>query len=97
MGKDKGRAISDACKEIAAPKLLILLSILAVFVPALFMNDVPKAMFMPLSMVVGFAMIASFLLSQTFVPVMANWMLKTRVENNSPKKESRFKKWQDKY
>ena len=76
MGKDRGRAIADACLEIAGPKLLILLSILAVFVPALFMNGVPRAMFLPLSLAVGFAMIASFLLSQTFVPVVANWMLK---------------------
>jgi multidrug efflux pump subunit AcrB len=75
-GKSKGRAIADACKEIAAPKLLILLSMLAVFVPALFMNGVPKAMFLPLSLAVGFAMIASFLLSQTFVPVVANGLLK---------------------
>ena len=76
MGKDKGRAIADACMEMAGPKLLILLSILAVFVPAIFMTGVPRAMFLPLSLAVGFAMIASFLLSQTFVPVVANWMLK---------------------
>src|SRR5580692_85814 len=96
-GKERGRAIADACLEIAGPKLLILLSILAVFVPALFMNGVPKAMFMPLSMAVGFAMIASFFLSQTFVPVMANWMLKRDPEIGSPRRESRFKKWQDRY
>jgi multidrug efflux pump subunit AcrB len=75
-GKQRGRAIADACREIAAPKLLILLSMLAVFVPALFMTGVPKAMFLPLSLAVGFAMIASFLLSQTFVPVVANGLLK---------------------
>ena len=76
MGKGKRQAIADACREIATPKLLILLSILAVFVPALFMKGVPGAMFMPLSLAVGFAMIASFLLSQTFVPVIGNWMMK---------------------
>lgn len=75
MGKNSARAILDACREIAAPKLLILLSILAVFVPALFMTGVPKAMFLPLSLAVGFAMIASFLLSQTFVPVLAGKLL----------------------
>ena len=76
MGKATSRAIWDACKEIAVPKLLILLSILSVFVPALFMTGVPKSMFLPLSMAVGFAMIASFLLSQTLVPVLANWFVK---------------------
>lgn len=77
LGKTKARAIWDACQEIAVPKLLILLSILAVFVPALFMSGVPRSMFMPLSMAVGFAMIASFLLSQTLVPVLSNSFLKT--------------------
>ncbi len=76
MGKSKAKAIADASREIALPKLLILLSILAVFVPALFMGGVPKAMFLPLSLAVGFAMIASFLLSQTFVPVVSNWLMK---------------------
>ncbi|PWT95685.1 MAG: acriflavin resistance protein [Bacteroidetes bacterium] len=87
MGKSKARAVSDACKEIALPKLLILLSILAVFVPALFMSGVPKAMFLPLSLAVGFAMIASFILSQTFVPVMTNWVLKNEFHNNNEKFE----------
>jgi multidrug efflux pump subunit AcrB len=96
MGKDRGRAIADACLEIAAPKLLILLSILAVFVPALFMNGVPRALFLPLSLAVGFAMIASFLLSQTFVPVVANWLLKHDIKGPELDKTTafyRFKGW----
>ena len=76
MGKSKAKAIWDACREIAVPKLLILLSVLAVFVPALFMSGVPRSMFMPLSLAVAFAMIASFLLSQTLVPVLCNWFMK---------------------
>ena len=76
MKKPRAQAIWDACKEIAFPEFLILLSILAVFAPALVMNGVPKSMFLPLSLAVGFAMIASFLLSQTFVPVLASWLLK---------------------
>ena len=76
MGKSKRRAILEACEEIALPKLLILLSILAVFVPAALMTGVPRAMFVPLSLAVGFAMISSFLLSQTLVPIISNWLLK---------------------
>ncbi|MGZ3858122.1 MAG: efflux RND transporter permease subunit [Flavisolibacter sp.] len=76
MGKSRGRAVWDACQEIAVPKLLILLSILAVFVPALFMTGIPRSMFLPLSMAVAFAMIASFILSQTLVPVLSNWLIK---------------------
>ncbi|MDZ7647800.1 MAG: efflux RND transporter permease subunit [Cytophagales bacterium] len=62
LGKSKARAILDACKEIVWPKLLILLCILAVFVPSIFMSGVPRGMFLPLSLAVGFAMIASFFL-----------------------------------
>lgn len=83
MGKTKARAIADACMEIAVPKLLILLSILAVFVPSLFMSGVAKSMFLPLSLAVGFAMIASFLLSQTLVPVLSNWWMRYSNQQHS--------------
>lgn len=75
MGKPKALAIWDACKEIAFPKLLILLCILAVFAPAFTMTGIPGALFLPLALAIGFSMIVSFLLSQTFVPVLANWMM----------------------
>ncbi|MDH6250342.1 multidrug efflux pump subunit AcrB [Chryseobacterium sp. H1D6B] len=76
MGKPKALAIWDACKEIALPKLLILLCILAVFAPAFTMTGIPGALFLPLALAIGFSMIISFLLSQTFVPIMANWLMK---------------------
>ncbi|MFZ4860943.1 efflux RND transporter permease subunit [Sphingobacterium sp. Mn56C] len=76
MGKPKALAIWDACKEIALPKLLILLCILAVFAPAFTMTGIPGALFLPLALSIGFSMLISFLLSQTFVPIMANWIMK---------------------
>lgn len=83
-GKPKAVAIWDACKEIVFPEFLILLAILAVFAPAFVMSGVPRSMFLPLSLSVGFAMIASFLLSQTFVPVLANWLLKSHPAHEAP-------------
>jgi multidrug efflux pump subunit AcrB len=77
MGKPKTLAIHDACVEIAFPKLLILLCILAVFAPSFLMNGVPKAMFLPLSLSIGLTMIVSFILSQTMVPIMSNWIMKS--------------------
>ncbi|MDB5090521.1 MAG: Multidrug efflux pump subunit AcrB [Mucilaginibacter sp.] len=76
MGKSKRLAIYDACEEIAFPLLLILLCILAVFAPSFLMNGVPKAMFLPLSMAIGLTMIVSYLIAQTLVPIMSNWMIK---------------------
>ena len=91
LGKSKSRAILDACTEIVWPKLLILFCILAVFVPSIFMSGVPRGMFLPLSLAVGFAMIPSFFLSNTFVPVMANWLLKEQVPDHSTEKFDGFR------
>ena len=76
MGKSKRLAIYDACEEISFPLLLILLCILAVFAPSFMMNGVPKAMFLPLSLSIGLTMIISYILAQTLVPIMSNWMIK---------------------
>jgi multidrug efflux pump subunit AcrB len=76
MGKSKKLAIYDACEEISFPLLLILLCILAVFAPSFLMNGVPKAMFLPLSMSIGLTMIVSYLLAQTLVPILSNWLIK---------------------
>lgn len=76
MGKPRRQAIYDACKEVALPLLLILLCIIAVFAPSFIMSGVPRAMFLPLSLSIGFAMTVSYLLAQSLVPILANWMLK---------------------
>ncbi|GGA89284.1 efflux RND transporter permease subunit [Puia dinghuensis] len=76
MGKPKSLAIWDACKEIAFSKLLILFCILAVFAPAFTMGGIPGALFLPLALAIAFSMIVSYLMAQTFVPVMANWIMK---------------------
>jgi multidrug efflux pump subunit AcrB len=76
MGKPKSLAIWDACREIAFSKLLILLCILAVFAPAFTMSGIPGSLFLPLALAIGFSMITSYLMAQTFVPVMANWIMK---------------------
>ncbi len=95
IGKSKAKAILDGCKEIVTPKLLILFSILAVFAPALFMSGVPRGMFMPMSLAVGFAMIASFLLSMTFVPVMSVWLMKPLKHQEN--EQGRFARFKNKY
>ena len=79
MGKSKKQAVLDACSEISFPLLLILLCILAVFAPALVMSGVPRAMFLPLSLSIAFAMIVSFVAAQTLVPVVSVWLLKAEM------------------
>ncbi len=60
----------------AVPRLLALLCILSVFIPAFIMEDPLRSLFMPLTLGVGFAMISSYLLSSTFVPIMCVTLLK---------------------
>ncbi len=60
----------------AVPRLLALLCILSVFIPAFIMGDPLRSLFMPLTLAVGFAMISSYLLSSTFVPIMCVRLLK---------------------
>jgi multidrug efflux pump subunit AcrB len=94
MKKTKAQAILDACKEIAFPKLLILLCVLAVFAPAFMMTGIPGSLFMPLALAIGFSMIVSFILSQTFVPVMANWIMKNE-HHQKEQKETRFDRFKN--
>jgi len=61
----------------AVPRLLAMLCILAVFVPTFFMSGAPRELFAPLSLAVGFAMISSYILSSTFVPILCVWLLKS--------------------
>ena len=65
-----------ATRETAVPRLLAMLCILAVFIPSFFMQGAARALFVPLSLAVGFAMVASYLLSSTFVPVLSVWLLR---------------------
>jgi multidrug efflux pump subunit AcrB len=71
MGKQPGRAVVDAMHEVMQPRLLAMLSILAVFIPTFFLVGISRSLFPPLALAVGFSMIASYLLSTTLVPVLA--------------------------
>ncbi len=74
-GLSPPRAAVEASRKTAAPRLLAMLAILAVFVPSFFMVGVGRQLFVPLSLAVGFAMISSYLLSSSLVPVLATWLL----------------------
>ncbi|MCC6588472.1 MAG: efflux RND transporter permease subunit [Bryobacterales bacterium] len=75
-GLSRPRAVLDAASKTAVPRLLSMLSILAVFVPAFFMTGVARQLFVPLALAVGFAMIASYILSTTLVPVLSVWVMR---------------------
>ena len=68
-------AVHRGSSETLVPRFLAMLCILAVFLPSFLMQGSAKALFVPLSLAVGFAMIGSYLLSNTLVPVLSIWLL----------------------
>jgi multidrug efflux pump subunit AcrB len=75
-GTSRAQAVVEACQRTVIARLLSMLCVLAVFVPSFFMSGVGRQLFVPLSLAVGFAMIASYLLSSSLVPVFAVWIMK---------------------
>ena len=98
-GKSLNRAALDATTETIGPRLLAMLCILAMFTPALFMVGAAKAMFVPLSLAVGFSMVASYLLSGTLVPILSVWLLRGHEQavGKSTPTETKFAKLQTRY
>ncbi len=75
------RSVLLASNATAVPRLLALLCILSVFIPAFIMSDPLRSLFMPLTLGVGFAMISSYLLSSMFVPIVCVRLLKHKAHD----------------
>src|ERR1700758_2386478 len=98
-GENTARAVFLASREVAVPRLLAMLCVMAVFIPSFFMTGPAQSLFLPLSLAVGFAMGASYLLSSSLVPVLANWMLKAKAENENgrPHTEGSFDRFRHRF
>jgi multidrug efflux pump subunit AcrB len=81
-GKRLLRAIYDGSVEVVIPNLLALLAVISVFTPSFFMVGATQSLFVPLSLAVGYAMLASYFLSATFVPVLSGWLLKAHADGH---------------
>jgi multidrug efflux pump subunit AcrB len=91
QGKEVKTAILDGAAQIVTPAFVSLLCICIVFVPMFFLEGIARYLFVPMAEAVVFAMIASFLLSRTLVPTMANYLLKphTKEEQAAHNQRSR--------
>ena len=97
-GKPVARSVADSGREVALPLLVAMLCVLAVFVPSFFMTGAAKAMFIPLSLAVGFSMVASYLLASTFVPVISTWIIRSHRQDeveHAAKSPLSFTRFQD--
>ncbi len=74
------QAIIDAANQIVVPTFVSTLCICIVWLPLFQLSGVAGYLFLPLAEAIVFAMIASFILSRTLVPTMANWLLGAQVE-----------------
>ena len=72
------RAARRAFTATAAARFLAMACVLAVFIPTFIMKEPVRSLFMPLTLAVGFSMIASYALSSTLVPVLTVWLMKHR-------------------
>jgi multidrug efflux pump subunit AcrB len=76
QGKDVRSAILEGASQIVLPAFVSLLCICIVFVPMLLLNGIARFLFVPMAESVIYAMVASFILSRTFVPMMAQYLLR---------------------
>jgi CzcA family heavy metal efflux pump len=75
LGKSKIKAAFDGAVEVTIPVLVATTTTIIVLCPIALMPGMGGFLFRPLTLAVAFAMIASFLLSRTFVPVLcAKWL-----------------------
>jgi multidrug efflux pump subunit AcrB len=75
LGLPLRRAILDGAEQIATPTLVATLTICIVFISVLFLEGPAYYLFGPMAMAIVFAMLASYLLSRTLVPMLADLLL----------------------
>ncbi len=89
MGKTVVQAILDGAQEVALPAMVSTVSICIVFLPVFLLPEPAKSLFVPLGMAVSFAMLASYGLSRTIVPLMSKRLFKGEEHGAGEKKESK--------
>jgi multidrug efflux pump subunit AcrB len=70
------QSVVEGAAGIAKPALISTLAICAAFVSVLFLTDTPKFLFTPQALAVVFAMLTSYLLSRTVVPIFIDLLVK---------------------
>jgi multidrug efflux pump subunit AcrB len=77
-GEQIETAILDGAKQIVVPATVSLLCICIAFVPMFGLGGVAGYLFRPLAEAVMLALAASYVLSQTLVPTLANYLLRSQ-------------------
>ncbi|QGW64786.1 MMPL family transporter [Lysobacter soli] len=83
LGKDVRTAILDSAKEVVFPEMVSTIAICIVLTPILLMTGLSAWVFTPLALAVIFAMLASFLLSRTLIPVLCYLLLPADIQSRA--------------
>jgi multidrug efflux pump subunit AcrB len=84
QGKPIEPAILDGARQIVVPATVSLLCICIAFVPMFGLGGVAGYLFRPLAEAVMLALGASYVLSRTLVPTLANYLLRSQQLHHSP-------------
>lgn len=77
LGKPLTVAVLDGSSQIAVPAIVSTLSICIVFFPVVLLFGAAKYLFTPMALAVVTAMLSSYLLSRTLVPVLFRMLMKS--------------------
>ncbi|MFG2192877.1 efflux RND transporter permease subunit [Streptomyces sp. NPDC048639] len=92
LTRDKGRAVTDAVREVAGAVTSSTVTTVAVFLPIAFVGGIVGQLFGPFAITVTVALLASLLVSLTVVPVLAYWFLKAAPAGERDEETSRKEK-----
>lgn len=89
MGKHVEQAILDGAQEVALPAFVSTISICIVFLPVFLLTEPARSLFVPLGLAVSFAMLASYGLSRTIVPLMSKHLFASEEHVSGQKHEEK--------
>lgn len=84
LGSPPASAALQAAEEVRMPILVATVVTVVVFAPVIFLTGVGKFLFTPLALSVTFAMLASYVVALTVVPVYCARFLKPTSEEHAP-------------
>ena len=83
LGSKLRDAILAGSREIAVPALVSALAISIVFVPVIFLVGPARFLFTPMALAVVFAILSSYVLSRTLVPVLVKFILRNETHDEA--------------
>ncbi len=86
MGKSPVKAALDGTGEVAMPVLASTITTISVFFPVVFITGIAKLLFEPFALTISFALIASYFVSLTVIPVLTKKYLKPEKEYSAQSK-----------